>query len=238
LTLKVAAAAVEAAMASARHGCPELSAEVVAATGPHTRAPRGLELTSSRPRPQAESLLTLTNIVDVIGLKATLDMVLSHGGGGGSSPDDPAGTPASTSTVLASPPFVGLAALGLALAALTTGTGSEAAGPFGLGAHSPFLNGVGNLPAGLWPLGEPVNALSLPCWIIHFSSLFEVSLYTILFYFKALLWESIILLLPPPHLQSLPYCNTIARPLRNIRPATDPPCKCHTPYNIGDGNIV
>jgi len=42
----------------------------------------------------------------------------------------------------------------------------------------------------------------------------------------------------PPHLQSLPYCNTIARPLRNIRPPTDPFSLCHTPYNIGDGNIV
>jgi len=41
----------------------------------------------------------------------------------------------------------------------------------------------------------------------------------------------------PPHLQSLPYCNTIARPLRNIRPPTDPSL-CHTPYNIGDGNIL
>jgi len=40
------------------------------------------------------------------------------------------------------------------------------------------------------------------------------------------------------HLQSLPYCNTIARPLRNIRPPTDPPFLCHTPYTIGDGNIV
>jgi len=27
----------------------------------------------------------------------------------------------------------------------------------------------------------------------------------------------------PPHLQSLPYCNTIARPLHNMRPPTDPP---------------
>jgi len=31
-----------------------------------------------------------------------------------------------------------------------------------------------------------------------------------------ILWESIIRLLPP-HLQSLPYCNTISRLLRNIR---------------------
>jgi len=43
---------------------------------------------------------------------------------------------------------------------------------------------------------------------------------------------------PPPHQQRPPYCNTIGRPLRNIRPATDPPCLCHTSYNIGDGNIV
>jgi len=42
----------------------------------------------------------------------------------------------------------------------------------------------------------------------------------------------------PPHLQSLPYCNTIARPFRNIRPPTDPPFGCHAPYHIGDGNIV
>ena len=47
----------------------------------------------------------------------------------------------------------------------------------------------------------------------------QVSLYKILFHFKALLWKSIILLLPlPPHLQSLPYCSTIARPLRNTPP--------------------
>jgi len=65
-----------------------------------------------------------------------------------------------------------------------------------------------------------------------------VSLHKILFYFKALLRESIILSLPSPHLQRLPYCNTIGRPLRNIRPATDPPCSCHTPYNIGDGNSM
>jgi len=43
---------------------------------------------------------------------------------------------------------------------------------------------------------------------------------------------------PPLHLQSLPYCNTIARPLRNIRPPSDSPCICNTTYNIGNGNIV
>jgi len=43
---------------------------------------------------------------------------------------------------------------------------------------------------------------------------------------------------PPPNLQSLPYCITIARPLRNIHPPTDPSLLRHTPYNISDGNIV
>jgi len=65
----------------------------------------------------------------------------------------------------------------------------------------------------------------------------KVGLYMILFYFTALLWESFIRLCPP-HLQNLPYCNTIARPLRNVRPPTDPPFVCQAPYNIGDGNIV
>jgi len=42
----------------------------------------------------------------------------------------------------------------------------------------------------------------------------------------------------PPHLHSLPYCNAIARPLRNTGPSNDPPFVCHTSYNIGDGTIV
>jgi len=44
--------------------------------------------------------------------------------------------------------------------------------------------------------------------------------------------------IPPPHLQSLPFCNTIARPLGNKRPLTDPPFVCREPYNIGDCNLV
>jgi len=42
----------------------------------------------------------------------------------------------------------------------------------------------------------------------------------------------------PFNLQSLPYCNTIARPLRKIRPAPPPPFLRQIPYNIDDGNIV
>lgn len=45
-------------------------------------------------------------------------------------------------------------------------------------AHVPFLAGIGNLPseaiASLSFLhAEPENALSLPTWAIHFSSVFE-----------------------------------------------------------------
>jgi len=77
-------------------------------------------------------------------------------------------------------------------------------------------------------------------FMFPFSFRLGLSLYKILFHIRALVWESIILVfvLPPPHLQSLPYCNTIARLLRNIRPPTDPPFVCHTPYNIGGGNVV
>jgi len=51
---------------------------------------------------------------------------------------------------------------------------------------------------------------------------------------------------PPPCILAPPVrvnlsmfnCNTIARPLRNIRPATDPSFVRHTPYNIFDDNMV
>jgi len=70
----------------------------------------------------------------------------------------------------------------------------------------------------------------------------HLSLYKIVLYFTALAWESIMGVhhpcIAPPHLQSLRYCKTIARLLRNIRPPSDPPCVCHVPYNIGNNNIV
>ena len=49
----------------------------------------------------------------------------------------------------------------------------------GIQAHSPFLFGLGDLPADMtaalpWVSHtEPVNALSIPTWMIHFSSVFE-----------------------------------------------------------------
>ena len=56
-------------------------------------------------------------------------------------------------------------------------------------------------------------------------------------------------LIAPATCKAYLFCNTIARPLRDIRPPTDPPLRdirpltdppllCHTPYNIGDDNIV
>ena len=72
------------------------------------------------------------------------------------------------------PAWPRIAAAGLALAVF----GSAFAGPaLGLGAHDALLFGAGNLPADLLsglPLhAEPENALSIPTWAIHFSSVFE-----------------------------------------------------------------
>jgi len=44
-------------------------------------------------------------------------------------------------------------------------------------------------------------------------------------------------LIAPSHLHCPHYCNTCARLLRNIR-LPGPPFVCHTPYNIGNANIV
>jgi len=44
--------------------------------------------------------------------------------------------------------------------------------------HTPFLFDVGELPATFLPSSfhvEPINALTIPTWAIHFSSVFEVS---------------------------------------------------------------
>jgi len=41
-----------------------------------------------------------------------------------------------------------------------------------------------------------------------------------------------------PSCKAYPIANTIARPLRNTRPLTDPAFVCHPPYNIRNNNIV
>ena len=57
--------------------------------------------------------------------------------------------------------------------------------------------------------------VALPPWVRKRPSF---SHYKILFHFKALLWESIILFIANPSCKAYPDCNIIARPLRNIRP--------------------
>jgi len=97
-----------------------------------------------------------------------------------------------------------------------------------------YLTVSHRLENGIWPKIHSRGGSTMCC---PDPSLLRVRLYKILFHLKALWWRYPPFI-APPHLQRLPYCNTIARPLRNIGPATDPPFVCHTPYNIGDGNIV
>jgi len=68
-------------------------------------------------------------------------------------------------------------------------------------------------------------SLARICWKDELGSNLAFERYC--FNFK-LLWVAIILLLLPPHLQSLPYCNTIAGPLRNIPP---PPLPLYVIYH-------
>jgi len=89
---------------------------------------------------------------------------------------------------------------------------------------------------GVWVLGMP--GWGTAAWEAEFGAesaangtvlnMWQVSLYKMLFHLTYLVWEYIILS-PPPHLQSLHYCNTISRSWRNIRRPADPPCVCHTP---------
>jgi len=44
---------------------------------------------------------------------------------------------------------------------------------FGWETHTPFLAGLGALPPDVVPSPEPVNALSIPNWMVHFSTVFE-----------------------------------------------------------------
>ena len=69
--------------------------------------------------------------------------------------------------------IIGFAAFGAFVASLALGTS------IGLDVHTPFLFGLGNLPTD-WVQSlpfvthaEPANALSIPTWAIHFSSVIE-----------------------------------------------------------------
>merc|ERR1740123_1020208 len=108
----------------------------------------------------AEQLLSFTNVANVIGLKLTLDAYAAADGG----------KPPPSEGLLASPALKVIAgAAALTVAATWVAAGGE------LGAHTPYLGGIGNLPDGLWTFGfpEPANALSLPTWVIHVASLLE-----------------------------------------------------------------
>eukprot|EP00448_Togula_jolla_P010408 CAMPEP_0170594000 /NCGR_PEP_ID=MMETSP0224-20130122/13759_1 /TAXON_ID=285029 /ORGANISM="Togula jolla, Strain CCCM 725" /LENGTH=484 /DNA_ID=CAMNT_0010918013 /DNA_START=21 /DNA_END=1475 /DNA_ORIENTATION=- len=99
----------------------------------------------------AESLLTATNILIVLGFRSAIagDAKLADSGVA----------------------RVG-AGLWLAAAVVALAVGTSA----GFEAHTPFLAGVGALGPDqvLFPsVQEPVNALSVPTWIVHFSSVFE-----------------------------------------------------------------
>ena len=101
----------------------------------------------------AESLLAITNCIVVLGFREALSLPPSSQPVG----EDSAASLRTSALVLGS--FSALSAL------VVLGSGSAAV-------HSPWLGGVGNLPSGLWA-SEPANALSIPTWVIHTSSLVE-----------------------------------------------------------------
>mmetsp|Transcript_8191 Transcript_8191/g.17426 ORF Transcript_8191/g.17426 Transcript_8191/m.17426 type:complete len:568 (-) Transcript_8191:45-1748(-) len=106
----------------------------------------------------AEALLTITNVLIVLGFReamTNLDYTKSGSKFG------------------IAPKIIGGIGVILFAVACALGTG------LGFQAHSPFLFGAGNLPEDTvisLPFvmhSEPVNALSIPTWAIHFSSVFE-----------------------------------------------------------------
>ena len=82
---------------------------------------------------------------------------------------------------------------------------------------SPHQDSAGTAPSGTPPPAQPPPPPQTR------KTVPQLSLYKILFHFKAFLWAFIILFLPPPHLQRLPYCNAITRLHCNIRPPPTPP---------------
>ena len=103
----------------------------------------------------AESLLAITNCVVVLGFRAAL----APGASSSTDGTDDAST-ARLRTVATA--LGGLAALS---AVFVVASG-------GASVHVPWLGGIGNLPSSVWA-EEPANALSVPTWIIHTSSLVE-----------------------------------------------------------------
>ena len=104
----------------------------------------------------AESLLAITNCVVVLGFRGAIEGASTQST---VSDDDSQATERLRTAATA---FGGLAALS-AVAVVASGSAAV---------HTPWLGGVGNLPSAVWAT-EPSNALSVPTWIIHTSSLVE-----------------------------------------------------------------
>ena len=111
----------------------------------------------------AEGLLTVTNLLAVTGLRGAFfgDTAEDPVSGGGKAARGGA-----------------LAYAGLAVASFFVLSGKVDLGLPLLEAHSAFLGGVGDLPQSVVSSlnlahAEPVNALSIPTWAIHFSSVIE-----------------------------------------------------------------
>ena len=106
----------------------------------------------------AESLLTMANVLIVLGLKQAM----------------------TTTTMTESPPTLVLGRnIALSIAGLFVTTMAIGPSILHLEGHTPFLSGIGNLPLDLVQSlsfvshSEPANALSIPTWAIHFSSVIE-----------------------------------------------------------------
>ena len=72
----------------------------------------------------------------------------------------------------------------------------------------------------------------------YVSRVSGVSLCMRWFCFKSLLRGSIILISPPPTCKAYPIATLLHDHCAIYAPPTDPSCVCHTPCNIGHGNIV
>ncbi|CAM9592378.1 unnamed protein product [Chrysoparadoxa australica] len=119
----------------------------------------------------AESLLTITNLVLVKGFQDALKEVRGANANGADNVTK-LNTPAVA--VLGALALLAIVGMGGGAGAADVMSGSEATF-LGFGPHTPFLGGIGDLPASAvtWGHPEPINALSIPCWIIHWSSLIE-----------------------------------------------------------------
>ncbi|KAJ8600518.1 hypothetical protein CTAYLR_009220 [Chrysophaeum taylorii] len=130
----------------------------------------------------AESLLTVTNVLIVLGFRAGLR---------GDLEDDDKTIPKAVS-----------AAYAVAVVAFI------AAGIGMFEAHTPFLNGLGDIPVA----SEPINALSIPTWAVHWSSVaeFVIALQLAVDYARATAnekWKGLAVGMLPAHASGICACT-------------------------------